>query len=237
MPEIGNLYLIPNLLGESEVAQVLPAHVREVVLLCKHFIVENAKNARHFIKQIAPEHSQSELELFVLNKHTPEEDKQSFLSPCLAGLPMGIISDAGCPAIADPGSDVVRLAHRKGIRVVPLVGPSSLLLSLMASGLNGQSFAFNGYLPIDKSERKAALKRLEKRAQEERQSQLFIDTPYRNEALFEELLQLLSPQTSLCVATNVTLSQESIHTYTIAEWKHKRKGLQLDKQPTIFILL
>ena len=160
MPEIGNLYLIPNLLGESEVTQVLPAYVREVVLLCKHFIVENAKNARHFIKQIAPEHPQSELELFVLNKHTPEEDKQSFLSPCLAGLPMGIISDAGCPAIADPGSDVVRLAHRKGIRVVPLVGPSSLLLSLMASGLNGQSFAFNGYLPIDKSERKAALKRL-----------------------------------------------------------------------------
>lgn len=237
MPEIGNLYLIPNLLGESEVAQVLPAHVREVVLLCKHFIVENAKNARHFIKQIAPEHPQSELELFVLNKHTPEEDKQSFLSPCLAGLPMGIISDAGCPAIADPGSDVVRLAHRKGIRVVPLVGPSSLLLSLMASGLNGQSFAFNGYLPIDKSERKAALKRLEKRAKEERQSQLFIETPYRNEALFEEMLQLLSPHTSLCVATNVTLSQESIHTYTIAEWKHKRKGLQLDKQPTIFILL
>ena len=237
MPEIGNLYLIPNLLGESEVTQVLPAHVREVVLLCKHFIVENAKNARHFIKQIAPEHPQSELELFVLNKHTPEEDKQSFLSPCLAGLPMGIISDAGCPAIADPGSDVVRLAHRKGIRVVPLVGPSSLLLSLMASGLNGQSFAFNGYLPIDKSERKAALKRLEKRAKEERQSQLFIETPYRNEALFEEMLQLLSPQTSLCVATNVTLSQESIHTYTIAEWKHKCKGLQLDKQPTIFILL
>ncbi len=237
MPEIGNLYLIPNLLGESEVTQVLPARVREVVLLCKHFIVENAKNARHFIKQIAPEHPQSELELFVLNKHTPEEDKQSFLSPCLAGLPMGIISDAGCPAIADPGSDVVRLAHRKGIRVVPLVGPSSLLLSLMASGLNGQSFAFNGYLPIDKSERKAALKRLEKRAKEERQSQLFIETPYRNEALFEEMLQLLSPQTSLCVATNVTLSQESIHTYTIAEWKHKCKGLQLDKQPTIFILL
>ena len=231
------MYLIPNLLGESEVTQVLPGHVREVVLLCKHFIVENAKNARHFIKQIAPEHPQSELELFVLNKHTPEEDKQSFLSPCLAGLPMGIISDAGCPAIADPGSDVVRLAHRKGIRVVPLVGPSSLLLSLMASGLNGQSFAFNGYLPIDKSERKAALKRLEKRAKEERQSQLFIETPYRNEALFEEMLQLLSPQTSLCVATNVTLSQESIHTYTIAEWKHKCKGLQLDKQPTIFILL
>lgn len=231
------MYLIPNLLGESEVAQVLPAHVREVVLLCKHFIVENAKNARHFIKQIAPEHPQSELELFVLNKYTPEEDKQSFLSPCLAGFPIGIISDAGCPAIADPGSDVVRLAHRKGIRVVPLVGPSSLLLSLMASGLNGQSFAFNGYLPIDKSERKAALKRLEKRAKEERQSQLFIETPYRNEALFEEMLQLLSPQTSLCVATNVTLSQESIHTYTIAEWKHKRKGLQLDKQPTIFILL
>lgn len=237
MQEIGNLYLIPNLLGESEVSEVLPPRVREVVLHCKHFIVENAKNARHFIKQIAPEHPQGELELFVLNKYTLEEDKQQFLSPCLSGYPMGIISDAGCPAIADPGSDIVRLAHHKGIRVVPLVGPSSLLLSLMASGMNGQSFAFNGYLPIDKGERKAALKRLEKRAKEERQSQLFIETPYRNEALLDEMLQLLSPQTSLCVATNVTLAGESIHTYTVGEWRGKRKGLQLDKQPTIFILL
>ena len=237
MQEIGNLYLIPNLLGESEVSEVLPPRVREVVLHCKHFIVENAKNARHFIKQIAPEHSQGELELFVLNKYTLEEDKQQFLSPCLSGYPMGIISDAGCPAIADPGSDIVRLAHHKGIRVVPLVGPSSLLLSLMASGMNGQSFAFNGYLPIDKGEGKAALKRFEKRAKEERQSQLFIETPYRNEALLDEMLQLLSPQTSLCVATNVTLAGESIHTYTVGEWRGKRKGLQLDKQPTIFILL
>ena len=237
MQEIGNLYLIPNLLGESEVSEVLPPRVREVVLHCKHFIVENAKNARHFIKQIAPEHPQGELELFVLNKYTLEEDKQQFLSPCLSGYPMGIISDAGCPAIADPGSDIVRLAHHKGIRVVPLVGPSSLLLSLMASGMNGQSFAFNGYLPIDKGERKAVLKRLEKRAKEERQSQLFIETPYRNEALLDEMLQLLSPQTSLCVATNVTLAGESIHTYTVGEWRGKRKGLQLDKQPTIFILL
>ena len=200
MQEIGNLYLIPNLLGESEVSEVLPPRVREVVLHCKHFIVENAKNARHFIKQIAPEHPQGELELFVLNKYTLEEDKQQFLSPCLSGYPMGIISDAGCPAIADPGSDIVRLAHHKGIRVVPLVGPSSLLLSLMASGMSGQSFAFN-------------------------------------EALLDEMLQLLSPQTSLCVATNVTLAGESIHTYTVGEWRHKRKGLQLDKQPTIFILL
>ena len=237
MQAIGNLYLIPNLLGETQAAQVLPPRVREVVLQCKHFIVENTKNARHFIKQLAPEHPQAELELFVLNKHTLEENKQQFLSPCLAGYPMGIISDAGCPAIADPGSDIVRMAHQKGIRVIPLVGPSSLLLALMASGLNGQSFAFNGYLPIDKTERKAALKRLEKRAKEERQSQLFIETPYRNEALLEEMLQQLSPQTSLCVATNITLSEESIHTYTVGEWRHKRKGLQLDKQPTIFILL
>ena len=237
MQAIGNLYLIPNLLGETQADQVLPPRVREVVLQCKHFIVENAKNARHFIKQLAPEHPQAELELFVLNKHTLEEDKQQFLSPCLAGYPMGIISDAGCPAIADPGSDIVRMAHQKGIRVVPLVGPSSLLLALMASGLNGQSCAFNGYLPLDTTESKAALKRLEKRAKEERQSQLFIETPYRNEALLDEMLQQLSPQTSLCVATNITLSEESIHTYTVGEWRHKRKGLQLDKQPTIFILL
>ena len=236
MQEIGNLYLIPNLLGESEVSEVLPPRVREVVLHCKHFIVENAKNARHFIKQIAPEHPQGELELFVLNKYTLEEDKQQFLSPCLSGYPMGIISDAGCPAIADPGSEIVRMAHRKGIRVIPLVGPSSILLSLMASGMNGQSFAFNGYLPIDKAERKNALKKLEKRAREEKQSQSFIETPYRNEALLQEIIQTLSPDTSLCIACNITLAEESIHTFTLREWKHRSKDIHIQKQPTIFII-
>lgn len=150
---------------------------------------------------------------------------------------MGIISDAGCPAIADPGSEIVRMAHQHEIRVIPLVGPSSILLSLMASGMNGQSFAFNGYLPIDKDERKASLKRLEKRAKEECQSQLFIETPYRNEALLQEMLQVLSPHTSLCVATNVTLPEEGIHTHTIGEWKYRFKELHLEKQPSIFILL
>ena len=205
MKKIGDLYLIPNLLGESAVNDVLPLRVREVVLLCNHFIVENPKNARRFIKVIAPEKSQESLELFPLNKHTAQADKETYLSHCLEGHPMGIISDAGCPAIADPGSEI------------PLVGPSSILLSLMASGMNGQSFAFNGYLPIDKDERKASLKRLEKRAKEERQSQLFIETPYRNEALLQEMLQVLSPHTSLCVATNVTLPEEAIHTHTIGE--------------------
>ena len=237
MQALGDLYLIPNLLGESSIEEVLPSRVKEVISICNHFIVENEKNARRFIKLMIPQKPLNQVELFPLNKHTATEDKESYLTTCLEGKPMGIISDAGCPAIADPGSDIVRLAHHKGIRVVPLVGPSSLLLSLMASGMNGQSFAFNGYLPIDKGERKAALKRLEKRAKEERQSQLFIETPYRNEALLDEMLQLLSPQTSLCVATNVTLAGESIHTYTVGEWRHKRKGLQLDKQPTIFILL
>ena len=229
MKKIGDLYLIPNLLGESA--------VREVVLLCNHFIVENPKNARRFIKAIAPEKSQESLELFPLNKHTAQADKETYLSHCLEGLPMGIISDAGCPAIADPGSEIVRMAHQHGIRVIPLVGPSSILLSLMASGMNGQSFAFNGYLPIDKDERKASLKRLEKRAKEERQSQLFIETPYRNEALLQEMLQVLSPHTSLCVATNITLPEEAIHTYTIGECKYRFKELHLEKQPTIFILL
>ena len=172
-----------------------------------------------------------------MNKHTDQADKETYLSHCLEGLPMGIISDAGCPAIADPGSEIVRMAHQHGIRVIPLVGPSSILLSLMASGMNGQSFAFNGYLPIDKDERKASLKRLEKRAKEERQSQLFIETPYRNEALLQEMLQVLSPHTSLCVATNVTLPEEAIHTYTIGEWKYRFKELHLEKQPTILILL
>jgi len=237
MRTLGDLYLIPNMLGEVRVTEVLPLKVKEIVLLCNHFIVENEKNARRFIKQIAPEKSQDLLELFPLNKHTAIEDKQTYLSYCLSGFPTGIISDAGCPAIADPGSEIVRMAHQHGIRVIPLVGPSSILLSLMASGMNGQSFAFNGYLPIDKDERKASLKRLEKRAKEERQSQLFIETPYRNEALLQEMLQVLSPHTSLCVATNVTLPEEAIHTYTIGEWKYRFKELHLEKQPTIFILL
>ena len=237
MKKIGDLYLIPNLLGESAVNDVLPLRVREVVLLCNHFIVENPKNARRFIKAIAPEKSQESLELFPLNKHTAQADKETYLSHCLEGHPMGIISDAGCPAIADPGSEIVRMAHQHEIRVIPLVGPSSILLSLMASGMNGQSFAFNGYLPIDKDERKASLKRLEKRAKEECQSQLFIETPYRNEALLHEMLQVLSPHTSLCVATNVTLPEEGIHTHTIGEWKYRFKELHLEKQPSIFILL
>ncbi|MEB3004934.1 SAM-dependent methyltransferase [Capnocytophaga sp. G2] len=236
MRTLGDLYLIPNMLGEVRVTEVLPLKVKEIVLLCNHFIVENEKNARRFIKQIAPEKSQDLLELFPLNKHTAIEDKQTYLSYCLSGFPTGIISDAGCPAIADPGSEIVHIAHQKGIRVIPLVGPSSLLLSLMASGMNGQSFAFNGYLPIDKNERRIILRKLERRAKEEHQSQLFIETPYRNESLLQEMLQILAPQTDLCIACDITLPEEFIHTYTIREWKRRVKEINIHKRPTIFII-
>ena len=236
MQVLGDLYLIPNLLGESSIEEVLPSRVKEVISICNHFIVENEKNARRFIKLMIPQKPLNQVELFPLNKHTVTEDKESYLTTCLEGKPMGIISDAGCPAIADPGSEIVRMAHRKGIRVIPLVGPSSILLSLMASGMNGQSFAFNGYLPIDKAERKNTLKKLEKRAREEKQSQCFIETPYRNEALLQEIIQTLSPDTSLCIACNITLAEESIHTFTLREWKRKSKDIHIQKQPTIFII-
>ncbi|CEN37039.1 conserved hypothetical protein [Capnocytophaga canimorsus] len=164
--EFGKLYLIPNLLGESTVDAVLPPQVASVVSSLTHFIVENEKSARKFIKQITPEKSQQSLNFYVINKHTQATEIPSFLNPCFSGFSVGVISEAGCPGIADPGSEVVSLAHQKNICVVPLVGPSSILLAMMASGLNGQSFAFNGYLPIDREQRKKTLKSLERKARE-----------------------------------------------------------------------
>ncbi len=230
---VGAIYLIPNLLGESSV-DVLPKQVVSVISSLNYFVVENEKSARKFIKLIVPEKIQATLDIAVIDKHRQSNnDFSSFIAPCFEGNSIGIISEAGCPGIADPGADIVRIAHQKGIKVVPLVGPSSLLLAMMASGLNGQNFAFNGYLPIDKQERKKAIKELERKAFEG-QSQLFIETPYRNQQMFSELVSTLQKSTLLCIATDITLPTESIRTQSIQDWKQMDVNLQ--KRPTIFII-
>lgn len=231
---MASVFLIPNFLGESSVGMILPNQVIETVRLLNHFIVENEKSARKFIKRIAPEKSQQELVFFTINKHTEPSELPSFLEPCLSGFSMGIISEAGCPGIADPGAEIVKIAHRKQIKVVPLVGPSSILLAMMASGLNGQSFAFNGYLPIDKLNRKKMLKSLEKKAIESNQTQIFIETPYRNDKMFADLIEILNSTTMLCIACDINLETEEIKTQTIAQWKKEKVSFQ--KRPAIFII-
>lgn len=233
-PQKGKLYLIPSTLGENDPLEVLPATVKKVIEATSCFIVENQKTARRFIKRIAPEKPQPSLELFTLNKRTEPTEYDDFIAPCFQGRDVGIISEAGCPGIADPGAAIVALAHRNHIKVVPLVGPSSILLAMMASGMNGQSFAFNGYLPIDKSERKQVLKRLERVSREQSQSQLFIETPYRNDKLLQDLTQQLHQDTLLCVAADITLPTEYIKTLTVKQWKKETPDLH--KRPAIFII-
>lgn len=234
MKTFGTLYLIPVMLGDTAANEVVPASVIRTVSLIDDYIVENSKVARKFIKAMVPEKQQSILNLFELNKHTDEKEINSFIQPLLDGKNMGLMSDAGCPGVADPGAVIVALAHQKGIKVVPLTGPSSILLSLMGSGMNGQSFTFNGYLPIDKSEKKAMLKNLEKWSFERNQSQLFIETPYRNNQLMEEMIQTLHPSTSLCVACDLTLPTEIMLTKPVSFWKKHK--IDLHKRPCIFIV-
>lgn len=231
---LGKLYLIPTLLGENPSFDVLPSAIKEVIDRIDHFIVENDKTARAFIKYIHPEKKQSDLKLKVLNKFTTEEEKNQFLDECKTGISVGLLSEAGCPAIADPGSDIVKHAHKNNIEVIPLVGPSSIVLALMGSGMNGQSFAFNGYLPIDKDAKKSELRRLERLSFEHNQTQLFIETPYRNNKLLEDLCTVLQPSTRLCVACDLTLKTQYLKTYTIKEWKHIK--IDLHKRPTIFVI-
>lgn len=230
----GKLYLIPTTLGDNEPLDVMPISVKKVVDLVDYFIVENEKSARRFVKSISPEKEQPGLQLMLLNKHTDFVEVQQYLDVCLKGISVGLMSEAGVPAIADPGADVVRLAHEKGIQVVPLVGPSSILMAMMSSGMNGQNFAFNGYLPIDKSERKKEIKHLEKLSLDKGQSQIFIETPYRNDKMFADLKDLLSPATRLCIAADITLPTEYIKTLSIQDWK--RQTPDLHKRPAIFII-
>ncbi|MBJ7880602.1 SAM-dependent methyltransferase [Gelidibacter salicanalis] len=232
--QFGKLYLIPTGLGDNPVWDVLPQSIRKIIEFTDDYIVENERTARRFIKETQPEKPQPSLNFKVLNKYTEESEKSTFLEACKAGKPMGLLSEAGCPAVADPGSDIVRLAHELNIQVVPLVGPSSIIMALMGSGMNGQSFAFNGYLPIDKQERKAELKRLEKLSHDQNQSQLFIETPYRNNKMLEDLWGTLQPQTRICVACDLTLPTEYIKTHPAKDWKHIK--VDLHKRPAIFII-
>ena len=242
MKTLGKLYLIPVPLadpGDSELArqnaaEVLPETIKRTIDFIDDYVVENEKTARRFIKAIHPEKVQATLRLSALNKHTEVAEHKQMIQPCLEGKNVGLMSEAGCPGVADPGAAIVKLAHEKGIQVVPLVGPSSILLAIMGSGMNGQSFAFNGYLPIDKDEKKAALKNFETLSQHKNQSQLFIETPYRNNRLLEDLLQTLQPNTHLCVAADLTLPTEFIKTLRVQDWK--KVSVDLHNRPAIFII-
>lgn len=233
-PETGKLYLIPCPLGDTPPLEVLPLSVRKAVEEIDYYIVEHEKDARRFIKNLVPKKSQPNLDIQTINKFTDPSEIPSMLHPCFKGNHIGIISDAGCPGIADPGAAVVEEAHRNGIKVVPLVGPSSLLLALMASGMNGQNFAFNGYLPIDRQDRKKELKRLERLSEERGQAQLFIETPYRNNQMLDSMLGALKSETKICVACDITLPTEYIRTQSVDQWKKTK--VDLNKRPTLFIL-
>jgi 16S rRNA (cytidine1402-2'-O)-methyltransferase len=234
MDYTGSLYLIPTTLGDNEPLEVLPLSVKKVVENIDHFIVENEKSARRFIKKITPRKSQPGLKIYLLDKFTTELETKKYLDACLKGISVGLLSEAGVPAIADPGAAIVMQAHEKNIRVIPLVGPSSITMAMMSSGLNGQNFAFNGYLPIEKDKRKTAIKELEKLSKLRKQSQIFIETPYRNESMFTDLKRTLTPSTFLCIATDISLKTEMIKTLTVKEWKSRTPDLK--KRPTIFII-
>lgn len=229
-----SVFLIPVTLGETSIEQVLPPYNKEVILTIQHFIVENIRTARRFLKKVDAEINIDELTFYELNKHTKAEDIESYLAPIGKGFHVGIISESGCPAIADPGSDIVAIAQQRNYNVVPLVGPSSILLSVMASGFNGQSFAFIGYLPVDDSDRVKRLKTMEQRIFTEHQTQIFIETPYRNHKLVEELIKVCSPTIKLCIAMNITCQDEYIKTKPIKQWA---KNLpDMNKQTCIFLL-
>lgn len=228
------VYLIPTTLGDSPVENVIPQYVVDIINSTNHYIVENIKTARRYLIKAGIKAKIDDLRFYELNKHSLPEEYESYLNPIKEGQNIGIISEAGTPGVADPGADIVEIAHRKNIPVVPLVGPSSILLSVMASGLNGQSFAFVGYLPIKKHERIKRIKELEWKSQTENQTQLFIETPYRNNNLLDDLLTTCSGDTKLCVAADITLESEFIKTKSIREWK---KGVpNLHKRPTIFLI-
>lgn len=232
----GTLYLIPVTLGDEAYEAVLPTEVINIARTLDTFVVENERSARRFLSSIKCIKPVRELELLSLNEHTSDKDLPALLAPLLAGKDVGVMSEAGCPGIADPGAKLVALAHSHGIRIKPLVGPSSILLALIGSGLDGQRFSFLGYLPAEKSARILKLKEIEKRSSSANETQIFIETPYRNQHLFEDILANCQLHCRLCVATNLTLAIESIQTKSIAEWK-KALAPDLNKQPTVFLIL
>jgi 16S rRNA (cytidine1402-2'-O)-methyltransferase len=230
----GTLYLIPTPLGEGPLDAVIPAGVRAIAARLDTFIVEHPKTARAFLKQLGTQIPLQQLTLMELNEHTKGDELGALMAPLLLGKDVGLISEAGCPAVADPGANVVRLAHQKSVRIVPLVGPSSIMLALMASGLNGQRFTFHGYLPVDKTERRKKLQALESASRSRDETQIFIETPYRNRPLLEAIMEACRGETALCVASDLTAPIEHIATKTVAQWK---KALpEVDKHPAVFLL-
>ena len=229
------LYLIPVTLGETTVEQVLPSYNHEVIMGIRHFVVENIRSARRFLRQIDKAFPIDDSTFFEMGKHADEKLFSSYLQPLREGKPVGVISEAGCPAVADPGADIVSIAQREGLRIVPLVGPNSMIMAVMSSGLGGQTFAFNGYLPVEPADRTKRLKALETRAWTEGQTQLFIETPYRNQKMFQSLLAALRPQTRLCIAAGITTKDEYIRTLRISDWKNTKLP-DLSKVPAIFLI-
>ncbi|QZT37431.1 SAM-dependent methyltransferase [Halosquirtibacter xylanolyticus] len=231
---MATLYMIPNTLGVTPVGGVIPLEVQEIIRSVKVFIVEDIRTTRRFLKRVDKAIDIDTLTFYVLDKRTKSREIEEMIQPLAKGENVGVISEAGCPGVADPGASVVQLAHKKGYRVVPLVGPSSILLAMMASGMNGQSFAFNGYLPMKKPDRVKKILHLEKRSFQEQQSQVFIETPFRNDTMFDDILSTCASNTHICVACDITLESEYIKTATVAEWKKNKPSLH--KRPAIFII-
>ena len=230
----GKLYLIPSPLGDNDPAEVIPGPVLGLLQGFRTFVVEETRTARRYLSRAGMKGRISELEFHELNEHTAPEQTESYLKLFENGYDVALISEAVLPAVADPGARLVALAHRHGIEVVPCVGPSSLMLALMASGMNGQSFAFCGYLPAKPDERKQRLKAIEKIASGTGQSQIFIETPYRNDAMLKDILEVCMPGTKLCIAADITLPDASIRTMTVAEWR--KEGTVIGKRPCVFII-
>lgn len=230
----GKLYLLPVPLADNTASAVLPAAHTELINQIRYYVVENEKTARKWLKEMGLTTPQSELEILVYGKHSEKQNLAPYFKALKDGNDVVLMSEAGCPGIADPGAELVAEAHRLGVKVVPLTGPSSILLSLMASGFNGQSFAFHGYLPIDKGARTKRLKELESMAERFSQSQLFIETPFRNNQLLDDILSCGHPQTQLCIACDISADSEFIQTKTLAGWKKEKPDLH--KRPAIFIL-
>lgn len=236
MQEKGKLYLIPNTLGDTPLSKILPQGNLDTIMTIKNFIVEDLKNARRFLSKAGWRGQIESLNFFVLNEHSRTKEIQHYLQTAVKGKNIGLLSDAGSPCVADPGADIVAMAHNKGIQVIPLVGPSSILLSLMASGFNGQNFAFLGYLPRDRGPREKTIKELENKAYKLNQTQMFIEAPYRNNHMLESLLKACSPSTRICVAREITLDEEIIISQTVAEWRKQKDLPELHKRNTIFLL-
>lgn len=231
----GKLYLIPVPLGTSRLEEILPQSVQERARTLRHFIAENAKTARAFLKLIGTPIPIQEIDIQELDKEKPARPSARLLQPLLEGIDVGLVSEAGCPAVADPGSELVALAHKEGIKVVPLVGPSSILLSLMASGLSGQNFSFHGYLPVKEALRQKRIKELENDSRREQRTQIFIETPYRNRQMFETLLTVCAPTTRICIAANLTQENEFTLTLNVRQWQGRPQP-ELNRQPVIFLI-